>query len=71
MIGDPRKAQAISEALLYDFGIYIQHINYPTVPRGKERLRITPTPLHSKEMLDHLVSSLAELLSKNEVKLVA
>lgn len=59
MIGDPFIAQQISERLLAEDGIYIQHINFPTVPKGKERLRITPTPLHSEEMIDKLVNCLS------------
>jgi 5-aminolevulinate synthase len=46
------------------YGIYIQPINYPTVPRGTERLRITPTPLHSDEDIDRLVAALSELWSQ-------
>ena len=47
--------------MLADHGLYIQPINYPTVPRGTERLRITPGPLHSAEMADQLVDSLARV----------
>jgi 5-aminolevulinate synthase len=63
MVGDPVKCKYISDLLLDQFGIYIQPINYPTVPKGTERLRITPSPVHSAEDIDRLVSALAELWS--------
>ena len=62
LVGDPIKAKEISQSLLYDHGIYLQHINYPTVPKGTERLRITPSPLHSEEMLQSLIIALKEFL---------
>jgi len=58
MVGDAMKTSEISWTLLQDHNLYIQPINYPTVPRGTERLRITPGPLHTKEMIDHLVDCL-------------
>jgi 5-aminolevulinate synthase len=64
MVGDPKKCKWISDILLERYGIYIQPINYPTVPRGTERLRITPTPLHTDTDIDHLVQALSELWSQ-------
>lgn len=61
MVGDATKCSEISWTLLADHGLYIQPINYPTVPRGTERLRITPGPLHTKQMADQLVDSLARV----------
>ena len=61
MVGDPVKCKYISDTLLRDHGIYIQPINYPTVPVRTERLRITPSPVHSAADVDHLVSALEEL----------
>lgn len=61
MVGDPVKCKFISDKLMDDFGVYIQPINYPTVPKGTERLRITPSPVHTAEDLDHLVEALEDL----------
>jgi subtilisin family serine protease len=61
IIGDPVKCRMICDILLADWGIYVQPINYPTVPRGTERLRITPGPLHSEADIAHLVTALDSL----------
>ncbi|MEL6119794.1 MAG: 5-aminolevulinate synthase [Pseudomonadota bacterium] len=61
MIKDPVKCRQISDILMQDFGIYVQPINYPTVPKGTERLRFTPGPLHSDEDIDRLVGALKML----------
>ena len=61
MIGDPVKCRMISDILIRDWSIYVQPINYPTVPKGTERLRITPGPLHSSADIDRLVGALASL----------
>jgi 5-aminolevulinate synthase len=64
MVGDPVRCKAIADVLLDRYGIYVQPINYPTVPRGTERLRITPGPVHSDADMDHLVASLEAVWSE-------
>jgi 5-aminolevulinate synthase len=63
MIKDPVKCKVISDILMDRHGIYVQPINYPTVPRGTERLRFTPSPMHSDGDIDRLVAALSELWS--------
>ncbi|MGE0666199.1 MAG: 5-aminolevulinate synthase [Sphingomonadales bacterium] len=64
MVGDPKKCKWISDTLLDNYGVYIQPINYPTVPRNGERLRITPTPCHSDADIRHLLAALSELWTR-------
>ena len=71
MVGDPVLCKQISDALLRDYDIYVQPINYPTVARGTERLRITPSPLHSTADIDHLVQSLSAIWERFGLKLAA
>ena len=71
MVGDPVVCKQISDRLMEEYCIYVQPINYPTVPRGTERLRITPTPLHSDADIDHLISSLAAIWSELSLKRAA
>lgn len=67
MVGDPVKCKFISDTLMRDYGVYIQPINYPTVPKGTERLRITPSPVHSDADIEHLLGALEDLWSQCQI----
>ncbi len=71
MVGDAKLCKQISDRLMQQFGVYLQPINYPTVPRGTERLRITPGPLHSSADIQHLVGALSSIWSEHSLKRVA
>ncbi|WP_374591385.1 5-aminolevulinate synthase [Novosphingobium sp.] len=71
MVGDPVKAKKISDILLAEYGVYVQPINYPTVPRGTERLRFTPGPAHTEAMMRELTDALVEIWGRLELKLAA
>jgi 5-aminolevulinate synthase len=67
MVGDPIKAKKISDILLAEYGVYVQPINYPTVPRGTERLRFTPGPQHNEAMMRDLTAALVEIWGRVEI----
>ena len=71
MIGDPVRAKRISDILLAEYGVYVQPINYPTVPRGSERLRFTPGPAHTEAMMRELTDALVEIWDRLELKKAA
>lgn len=71
MVGDPVKAKKISDILLAEYGVYVQPINYPTVPRGTERLRFTPGPAHDEAMMAELVAALVEIWERPDLKMAA
>ncbi len=71
MVGDPVKAKKISDILLAEYGVYVQPINYPTVPRGTERLRFTPGPAHTEAMMRDLAIALSEVWDRLDMKKAA
>ena len=71
LVGCPVKAKKISDILLAEYGLYVQPINFPTVPRGTERLRFTPGPQHGAEMMDELVDALVEIWGRLELRKAA
>ncbi len=70
-VGDPVRCKALTDALMDRFNIYVQPINYPTVPRGEECLRLTPSPIHSDEDMDYLIDALKQLWGEMDLRRAA
>jgi 5-aminolevulinate synthase len=68
-VGEPEKCKEATDLLLAEYGIYIQPINYPTVPKGSERLRITPTPYHEDAVINALAEALVDVWERLELPL--
>jgi 5-aminolevulinate synthase len=71
LVGDPVLTKQISDILLDEFDIYVQPINYPTVPKGTERLRFTPTPMHNDELMADLVQALNSVWNRLKIRRAA
>lgn len=71
MVGDPVTCKQLTDELMDRFGVYVQPINYPTVPRGTERIRLTPSPLHSDGDMDHLIDALNTLWAEMKLQRAA
>ena len=71
MVGNPVVCKQVTDDLMDRYGIYVQPINYPTVPRGTERLRLTPTPFHGDDDMRRLVDALTEIWGRLRIKAAA
>ena len=71
LVGDAALAKAASDTLLAKHGVYVQSINYPTVARGEERLRITPTPGHTAEQMEHLIGAVESVFNRLNIPRLA